>query len=155
MLELASAAHSLTEEHKVIQFEAGFKEEKAINYSINSKIIWDALPENKQAFDSYYNTFSSFMNKYNILLLGNHRKVQISQTKSKRYNSNRARSKYSRQRSSGGKDGMRPRTYNPYAMVRNAKDNFKPETRIYSMEEYSNLTSAHKNQIHELKLKNG
>ena len=34
---------------------------------------------------------------------------------------------------------MRPRMYNPYAMVRNTRVSFKPEARIYSKEEYSNL----------------
>ena len=39
MLELAGAAHLLTEKQKVIKFEAELKEDKAINYSINSKSI--------------------------------------------------------------------------------------------------------------------
>ena len=39
MLELAGVAHLLTEEQKIIKFEAGLKEDKAINYSINSKSI--------------------------------------------------------------------------------------------------------------------
>ena len=71
LLELAGTAHLLTEEQKIIKFEAGLKEEKAISYSINSKSIWDSFPENDQTFDSYYNTFSSFMNKHNTLVQGN------------------------------------------------------------------------------------
>ena len=47
LLGLAGAAHPLTEEQKIIKFEAGLKEDKAINYSINSKIIWDTFPENQ------------------------------------------------------------------------------------------------------------
>ena len=70
MLEMAGTAHLLTEEQKIIKFEAGLKEEKAINYSITSKSIWDSLSENEQTFDSYYNTFSSFMNKHNALVQG-------------------------------------------------------------------------------------
>ena len=68
MLELAGAAYLSTDEQKIIKFEAGPKEEKAISYIISSKIIWDSLPENNQTFDSYYNTFSSFMNKHNTIV---------------------------------------------------------------------------------------
>ena len=68
MLELAGAAHLSTEEQKIIIFEAGLKEDKAINCSINSKSIWDSLPENSQMLNSYYNTFASFMNKHNTLV---------------------------------------------------------------------------------------
>ena len=57
MLELAGSAHLLTEEEKIIKFESGLKEDKAINYSIDSKSIWDSLPENQQTFDLYYNLF--------------------------------------------------------------------------------------------------
>ena len=84
MLELAGAAHLLTEEQKIIKFEAGLKEDKPINYSINSKSIWDSLTENLQTFDSYYNTFSLFMNNHNTLAQGNSRRAQISQTKTER-----------------------------------------------------------------------
>ena len=52
MLELAWIAHLLREEQKIIKFEAGLKEDKAISYSISSKSIWDSLSENKQTFDS-------------------------------------------------------------------------------------------------------
>ena len=39
MLELTGVAHILMEEQKIIKFEAGLKEDKAINYSISSKSI--------------------------------------------------------------------------------------------------------------------
>ena len=45
MLELAGIMYLLTEEQKIIKFETGLKEEKAINYSISAKSAWDALPE--------------------------------------------------------------------------------------------------------------
>ena len=89
MLELAGTAHLLTEEQKIIKFKVGLKEEKAISYSINSKSIWDTLPENSQTFDSYYNTFSLFMNKHNTLVQINQRKMQISQAITKKYQSSR------------------------------------------------------------------
>ena len=40
-------------------------------------------------------------------------------------------------------------------MVRNTRSNFEPEARMYSKEEYSNLTPAQKSQVHALKLKSG
>ena len=150
MLELAGSAHLLSEEQKIIKFVAGLKEDKAINYSINSKSIWDSLPENQETFDSDYNTFSSFMNKHNTLVQGNNRKVQISQTKLEEYNHNRTRTKRPFQRFTDGRGigrgrgGLRSRPYNPYAMVRNSRNNFKPEARIYSRKEYSNLTPNQK-----------
>ena len=92
-LELTGTAHLLTEEQKIIKFAAGLKEDKAKNYSIDSKSIWDSLPENQQTFDSYNNTFSSFMNKHDTRVQGNNSKVQISQTKLEKYNHNRNRTK--------------------------------------------------------------
>ena len=46
LLELAGTAHLLIKEQKIVKFKAGLKEEKAINYSINSKSIWNSLPKN-------------------------------------------------------------------------------------------------------------
>ena len=79
ILESAGTIPLLTEEQKIIKFEAGPKKEKAISYSTNSKSIWDSLHENDQTFDTYYNTFTSFMNKDNTLVQGNQRKMLISQ----------------------------------------------------------------------------
>ena len=45
VLELAGFSHILTEEQKIVKFEAGLKEEKAISPSINSKSICDSLLE--------------------------------------------------------------------------------------------------------------
>ena len=81
MLELVGIAHLLAEEQKIVKFESGLKEDKAISYSITSKSIWDALPKNQRNFDLYYNIFSSIMNKHNTLVQSNPRKVQISQIK--------------------------------------------------------------------------
>ena len=100
------------------------------------------------------------MNKHKTLVRGNIRRAQISQTKSERYNQNRARTKRPSQHFAGGRGrgqgrgGIRTKPYNPYAMVRNTRSSFKPEARIYSREEYSNLTKK-KSQVHEFKLKMG
>ena len=161
MLELVGVAHALIEEQKIIKFEAGLKEEKAISYSINSKSTWDSLPDNDQTFDSYYNTFSSFMNKHNTLVQGNQRKIQISQAITEKHQSSRKRVRQFRQnhpvrRGRGrGRGGMRSRTYNPNSMARNFRHNFKAEGKLNSKDEYNSLTPSHKSQIHELKLSNG
>ena len=161
MLEMAGTAHLLTEEQKIIKFEAGLKEEKAISYSITSKSIWDSLPENNQTFDSYYNTFSSFMNKHNTLLQGNQRSVQISSAFSERQQPSRKRIRqmhraYPNRRGRGrGRGTLRSRAYNPHSIVKNFRESFRAEAKIYSKEEYNNLTPSQKSQIHELKLKSG
>ena len=161
MLDMAGTAHLLTEEQKIIKFEAGLKEEKAISYSITSKSIWDSLPENNQTFDSYYNTFSSFMNKHNTLVQGNQRRIQISTAISEDWQHLRKRVRqvqrtYSNRRGRGrGRGGMRTRPYNPHSMVRNFRESFKAEARIYNKDEYNNLTPSQKSQTHELKLKSG
>ena len=54
LLEQAGVAHTLTEEQKVVKFEAGLQEEKAISYSINAKSGWDHLPVLDKTFDAYY-----------------------------------------------------------------------------------------------------
>ena len=50
---------------------------------------------------------------------------------------------------------MRSRAYNPHSMVKNSRESFRAEAKIYSKEEYKNLTPSQKSQIHELKLKSG
>ena len=70
MLELVGVDHLITEEQKIIKFEAGLRRDKAINYSITSNSIWDALPENQQTF-AHHDTLPSFMNKHNTLVQSN------------------------------------------------------------------------------------
>ena len=50
---------------------------------------------------------------------------------------------------------MRTRAYNPHSMARNFRESFRAEAKIYSKDEYNNLTPSQKSQIHELKLKSG
>ena len=54
LLEQAGVDHTLTEEQKVIKFEAGLQEEKSISYSINAKSGWDRLSVLDKTFDAYY-----------------------------------------------------------------------------------------------------
>ena len=157
LLELAGTAHLLTEEQKIIKFESGLKEDKAISYSITSKSNWDSLPENQRTFDSYYNTFSSFMNKHNTLVQNNPRKIQISQMNMHRQGRDTDQNKRPRFRNSRGRGRRRPgaraRPYNPYIMSRNVKYTFQLEAKLYSKEEYNNLTANQKGQVLALKKK--
>ena len=50
---------------------------------------------------------------------------------------------------------MRPQAYNAHFMTRNFRENFKAEAKIYSKDEYNNLTPSQKSKIHELKLRHG
>ena len=65
MIELVEIAYLLTEEQKIIKFETELKEDNASNYSISDKSAWDALPGLERIFDTYFNIFSSFLNKHN------------------------------------------------------------------------------------------
>ena len=47
------------------------------------------------------------------------------------------------------------RSYNSYMMSRNMKYTFQPEAKIYSKEEYNNLTANQKGQVLALKQRNG
>ena len=67
VIEQAGVAYTLTEEQKLIKFEAGLQEEKDISYSINAKSGWDRLHVLDKTFDVYYNSFSSSINKHNTL----------------------------------------------------------------------------------------
>ena len=67
LLEQAGVAQTLTEDKKVIKFEVGLQEERAISYSINDKSGWYRLPILDKTFDAYYNSFFSSMNKHNTL----------------------------------------------------------------------------------------
>ena len=101
------------------------------------------------------------MYRHNTLAQGTQRKIQICQAIIEKDHSSRKRIRQFRQRPfvgrgrGRGRGGMRSRDYNPYSMIRNFRENFKPEARIYSNDEYNNLTPSQKSQIHELKLKNG
>ena len=101
------------------------------------------------------------MNKHNTLVLGNQRKIQISQAVTERHQSSRKRIRQFRQshpsrRGRGTWRGeMRRWACNPRSMTRNFRENFKAEAKIYSKNEYNNLTPTQKSQIHKLKLKTG
>ena len=66
-LELAGAAHTLTEQQKITKFEHGLKESNAISWSITAKNQWNTFPLANQTFDSYYNEFSQYMTKFKTM----------------------------------------------------------------------------------------
>ena len=98
------------------------------------------------------------MNKHNTLVQGNPKKVQISQLKMYRQGTERSQNKRTRFSSPRGRGRDRSkgrvRSYNPHMMFRNTKYNFQPETKVYSKEEYKNLTSNQKGQVLALKQRN-
>ena len=101
------------------------------------------------------------MNKHNTLVHGNQRKMQISQAITEKLQSSRKRvrqfhqSHPTRRGRDRGRGGMRPRVHNPHPITKNFRSSFKAEAKLYSKDEYNNLTPNQKSQIHELKLNNG
>jgi hypothetical protein len=68
-LEEAGAAHALTEEQKIQKFESGIQDQNALNFAITAKSTWDALNNPAlKTFDTYYNDFSSKLDKWHSLL---------------------------------------------------------------------------------------
>ncbi len=63
-LAQADAAYVLNDEQKITKFENGLKEDKAIQFSINTKSEWNLLPAHERTFDRFYNLFSAKMSKY-------------------------------------------------------------------------------------------
>ena len=57
----------LNHDQKIAKFEAGLKESNAINFAIQAKSTYDALPATDKTFDAYYNEFSALMTKYSTL----------------------------------------------------------------------------------------
>ena len=66
-LELAGAAHALSEQQKITKFEQGLKETNAISWAITAKNTWNGFVPANQTFDSYYNEFSQYMSKFKAL----------------------------------------------------------------------------------------
>ena len=101
------------------------------------------------------------MNKHNTLVHGNQRKMQISQAITEKLQSSRKRvrqfhqSHPTRRGRDRGRGGMRPRVHNPHPITKNFRSSFKAEAKLYSKDEYNNLTPNQNSQIHELKLNNG
>ena len=66
-LDEAGPVHKLTEEQKITKFEGGLVEERAISYSIHAKSLWNPMAPAMKTFDTYYNLFSSYVNKHNTM----------------------------------------------------------------------------------------
>ena len=166
LLEQAEVVHTLTKEQKAIKFEAGLQEEKSISYSINAKSRWDRLPVLDKTFDAYYNAFSSSINKHNTLdSSSSNRRSQISQVdtrgcgRSRRGRSGRGRGRGGRGgrsgRGSGNGHGDRYKRHNPYAIVRGQNGSSVTENKVYSRNEYYNMTKDQKMRVQEVKSESG
>ena len=57
-LQEVGPVYTFTEAQKINSFENGIKDPTAIKFSITEKGGWNKLPENKQTFDTYYNSMS-------------------------------------------------------------------------------------------------
>ena len=159
-LDSAGIVHTLSEEQKITKFESGLVEDKAITYSIQAKVQWNALPLRDRNFDTYFNIFSASMNKHNLLTSSHtNRRSRISQVGSQ---SGRGRGRgrgsgrnpgRGRGRGRPGRGGRVPR-YNPYQMTR-TNGPFVPEARIYHPDEYRNFTREQKQTINNFKIEQG
>ena len=168
-LELAGPAHALSEEQKVTKFESGLVEEKSIDYSIQCKTIWDLKPMQDKTFDIYFNDLSALMSRRNNLTNRNNggRRVRISQINTTgrgrggrggRGNGRGGRQNSRNGRGRGGRGFGRGRgrnNYNPYQLARSYDPNFAPEARVYSNEEFRNLSRQQKQQVSDLKAAQG
>ena len=166
-LALSGTAHALTEEQKITKFESGLVEEKAIDYSIQAKEKWDLKPAAEQTFDAYYNDFSASMAKRNNLSDRSNNqgktRVRISQVGSGRnYGGYSGRGRGGRNQNARGhgrgRSSSRGRgrgSYSPYQIARNYNSNFTPEAKVYSSEEFRNLTRHQKQLVTDHKVSQG
>ena len=63
-LEEAGLSHTPNNQQKVTSFENGLKDQVAIQWYITAKENWNRLPDKDKTFDSFYNEFSKYMNKF-------------------------------------------------------------------------------------------
>ena len=156
-LDEAGPVHRLTEEQKITKFEGGLVEDKAISYSIQAKTQWNMMAPANKTFDSYYNLFSSFMNKHNTMSSTNsNRRARITQVGSGRGRGRGRGSGRGRGRGRGRGSGRgRTSTSNPYQMSRPYGAHFTPEAKIYPPDTYRKFTRDQRQAIVDLKVKEG
>ena len=161
-LELAGAAHSLSEQQKITKFEQGLKDNNAISWSITAKNVWNSLPVANQTFDAYYNEFSQYMTKFKTMSSQNNRTTRIAA-----FNTGRGRGRSGRGRSGrGGRLGGRGRgrgrskggrsnnSYSPYSLA-SQYGNFQPQAKLYSDDEWAALNPHQKRMVQDLKGREG
>ena len=143
---------------KITKFENGLKEDDAIKYAISAKTEWNALPAANQTFDSFYNIFSRSMTKYRTMSKPDeNRSSRISNMNTGRGRGRgrsgcgRGQGRGTRRRGRGG-GGSR---YNPYSMTRPYGNNFTAEARIYPREQWNYFSDDQRNEVHDLKVKDG
>ena len=167
-LALAGPAYALSEHQKVTKFEAGLKDKTAINYSVIALNEWNNLPAANQTFDTFYNEFSKYMTKFKTMaeepsrtsriasLTAGGRGGRTGRGRSGRggrggrgFGRGRGRGRYCSGRHRQGYQG-----YQPYSLARNF-GNFTPEARIYTSDEWAQLTHQQRQMVQELKIQEG
>ena len=165
-LAQSGPAHRLNEQQKITKFENGLKETNAISWAITAKNHWNSLPVASQTFDTFYNEFSKYMNKFKTMSTPDIRSSRIAQLESgggrgrgrgrgnyrgggRGRGRGRGRGKYGR--------GGRGRGFNPYSMSRqyNTTGNFTAAARIYESDEWNTLSPQQKAQVQNLKIEEG
>ena len=164
-LEKAGTAHILTETQKITKFENGLKDEQAIKYHIEAKAEWTALANPNKTFDDFYNLFSTKFSAYQTLMASTSTSTSSNTTRIANMNSHGGRGGHGpgRGRGRGRGHGRRGRgrggrgrgrggrsVYKPYAMAR-SYGQFQAEARIYSDEEWSNLSYDQKQAVIQAK----
>ena len=81
-LAQSGPAHRLNEQQKITKFENGLKETNAISWAITAKNHWNSIPVESQTFDSFYNEFSKYMNKFKTMSTPDTRTSRIAQLES-------------------------------------------------------------------------
>ena len=164
-LEEAGPSYALNSQQKVTTFENGLKDQVAIQWYITAKENWNRLPINDQTFDSFYNEFSKYMNKFRTLSTQEGRAARIAvldtsshQTGRPGRGRGRGRGRGGRGRGRSGRRGRgRPRTrstYNPYQMASNLGD-FQPEAKNYTSGQWNALTREQQQAVQQLKAAKG
>ena len=162
-LDQAGSAHSLTEQQKITKFEQGLKDKTAITWAITAKAEWNNLPLVSQTFDGFYNCFSKYMTKFRTLANETPRTSRIANVgihsgrgrggrsgRSGRHGGRgRGRGRYGRGRRSG-------HAFSPYSFTPpNDDPNFRPESRVYSSDEWRALSRHQRQQVQNLKSTEG
>ena len=178
-LNNAGPAYHLTEAQKIVRFETGLAEDKALQFTIQARATFDMLPQPDQTFDRYYNIFSALLNKYHTLaaksgnnnatsrrnpsnFIGN---VNTGNTSQQGRHGNRGRGS----RRGGGRGTTRGgrgrgRYQNSGRALRGnganssfapTYGNFVPEAKVYNPDVFRNLTVQQKRDVFELKREQG
>ena len=160
--EEAGPSHALNSQQKVTTFKNGLKDQVSIQWYITAKEKWNRLPDEDKTFDSFYNEFSKYMNKFRTLSTQETRariaQIETTGRQPVRAGRSRGRGRGGRGRGRFGRRGRgRQRAcnnYNPYQISSNIGD-FKPEAKNYSSEQWNLLNREQQQAVQQLKASRG